>query len=181
MPQLSVAASWRQESPTTPQYEYLQYDHGNKATNTTKNRQWFITGQGTGSIPAHGPWGTDNSCLRSRLELSEFFPIFVCFWPMQGPGMIFALQGDNIIPQFVTRDANIRNKLHHDPVLTICWWNSWGPVVFTKIKNACQPLNVILLLSPPSVSVSTPSFHFLFFFFYRKAWHWKILDKNVQN
>lgn len=82
------------------------------------------------------PWGTDSSCLRSRLELSEFFHYVFVSGPCKGQGW-FLHSRDNVIPQFVTRDANIRNKLCHDPILTICWWNSWGPVVFSKIKNAC--------------------------------------------
>lgn len=165
MPQLSTAASWRQESQTwgvTLKYEYLQYDHGYKATNTTKSRQWLFTGQGTGSIQTGIVW---------------ILPLFICFWPMQGPVMISALEGDNTIPQFAIWGANMSNKLGHDPILTICWCNSWGAVVFTKVKNACQALKVINTTFPPFNFNPFP----LLSFFHRKAWHWRKLDKNFDN
>lgn len=126
-----------------------------KVTNSTKNRQGFISGQGTGSSPAHGPWAQTLPHIQTGIVW--VFPLFICFWPMQGPVRISALEGDNIIPQFATWDANMRNKLGDDQILTICKWNSWGPVVFTKIKNACQALTTF------HPSISTHSLHFLFF------------------
>lgn len=94
--------------------------------------------------PSQWSLGTDSSSDPDWSCL--VFPSFICFWPMQGPVMISALEGDNIIPQFATWDANMRNKLGDDLILTTCRWNSWGPVVFTEIKNACQALSVRVLL-----------------------------------
>lgn len=139
--------------------------------------QWFITGQGAGSSPAHGTWA--QTAPQIQTGVVWVFPSFVCFWPMKGPVKISALEEDNVIPQFVTWDANRRNKLAHDPVLTICWWNSWGPVVFTKIKNACQALNVIALLFP----LQFQPLHFLFFsqksMALEKMWQKMFRMKNI--
>lgn len=72
MPQVSKAASWRQEPQTldvTLQYEHLQCDHGNKATNTSKNSDLL---QAKGQAAAQPMVPGHRQLLTSRLELSEF-------------------------------------------------------------------------------------------------------------